>query len=89
MPLTSLFRTPSGQIVIAQWPNRPLWLAIGFWFLKHFPHPAIANLANIGLILSLTYWSYLEIRYGVNTWRRLLGTTVLLWQIWTVIQYII
>lgn len=61
-----IFRTQEGKIVIAQAPNISGALTIIFILLKWRPLAAITGL----------YWSYLEIRYGVNYFRRILGAAV-------------
>lgn len=61
-----IFRTQEGKIVIAQAPNISGVLTIIFILLTWRPLAAITGL----------YWSYLEIRYGVNHFRRILGAAV-------------
>ena len=69
----------SGEIVIAQWPNLPLWLfgitalvamltsgsSVGFW-------------TDIASRLFLTWWARDELLRGVNPFRRSLGAAVLI-----------
>lgn len=64
--LKNLFHDQEGRIVIAQAPNISGALTIIFILLKWRPLAAITGL----------YWSYLEIRYGVNYFRRILGFAV-------------
>lgn len=71
MKVSNFFKDKNGKVVIAQFPNWPLVLAIIFWILK-FP---------LGVIISLIYWSYLEIVSGVNTFRKTLGIIVLVLQL--------
>jgi len=78
---SSFFRDKEGQIVIGQSPNPPLWVAFFFFAASFVPIAIIHDVSQWGLILSLLYWSYLEIVYGVNTWRRVLGTVVGLYQV--------
>jgi len=69
----------TGRIVIAQWPNLPLWL---------FGIAALASLAAAGSIwgswagilarLSLAWWGGDELLRGVNPWRRSVGAAVLI-----------
>ncbi len=72
---TNFFRDAQGRIVIAQWPNYPLWIAIVCFFLTR-----LSIIGFWGLIISLLYWSFLEIVSGVNSWRRFLGFVVALSQ---------
>jgi len=58
----------------SQKPNTPSILAMSFWVLeKILSNPSLKSLAGIGFMISLGYWAYLEIFYGVNNFRRLLG----------------
>ena len=68
----------SGRVVIAQWPNLPLWLfglaavvalmsagsTVGFW-------------ADMVSRIFLVWWAADELLRGVNPWRRCLGAAVL------------
>ncbi len=74
--ITNFFKDSQGRVVIGQWPNYPLWIAIVSFFLSRLPVPILQPIGFWGLIISLLYWSYLEIVYGVNTWRRFLGLVV-------------
>ena len=64
--LKNLFHDQDGRVVIAQAPNISGGLTIIFILLKWRPLAAITGL----------YWSYLEIRYGVNDFRKVLGAVV-------------
>ena len=75
----NVFRTQDGKIVIAQAPNISGALTIMFILLKWRPLAAITGL----------YWSYLEIRYGVNLFRRILGGGVAVMIVSQVVQSII
>ena len=75
-----LFRSrDTGKIVLAQFPNVPLW---GFilamllrWTLPLDPHGRqVIGAVALGF---LTWWSLDEMVRGVNPWRRFLGATVL------------
>lgn len=77
--LRQFFTTSDGQIVIGQWPNWPLWLAIFFWVIQYLPVDQAQQISQWGMKFSLIYWAYLEIRYGVNSFRRLLGMIVMSW----------
>jgi hypothetical protein len=64
----NFFRTNEGKIIIAQAPNISGILTITFILLRWRPLAAVTGL----------YWSYLEIRYGVNYFRKILGSFVAL-----------
>lgn len=75
------FRTESGEIVIAQFPNWPLILwAIAVLLERIAPKdPAILpQILSVTGFLALAYWSWLEITAGVNPFRKGLGIVVLL-----------
>lgn len=73
------FTTKDGRLVIGQWPNWSLWLAIFFWMMQYLPVNQAQVVSLWGMRISLIYWAYLEIRFGVNGFRRLLGFIVLSW----------
>lgn len=74
-----LFRDDKGTIVIAQAPNWPLQLVVGFYLLKFVQIDGLISFSVWGGRISLLYWAYLEITQGVNGFRKLLGVTVLVW----------
>ena len=71
----------TGRIVIAQWPNLPLWLFLGIsvarWLLD--PQGAPGTGLRIAAGAALAWWAADEILRGVNPWRRLLGVLALAW----------
>jgi len=75
------FKDNKGRVVIVQWPNTPLWVAIAFYILTRISIPLLNQIGSWGLIISLLYWSYLEIVYGVNSWRRFLGLAIAISQL--------
>lgn len=86
---TNFFRDAQGRIVIAQWPNYPLWIAIVCFILTRLSIPVLHDIGFWGLIISLLYWSYLEIVSGVNTWRRFLGVVVALSQLLKLLRLLV
>jgi len=87
--LSNFFKDNKGRVVIVQWPNTPLWIAIAFFVLTLLPFPITGQIGSWGLTISLLYWSYLEIIYGVNSWRKLLGLAVATSQLLTALFAII
>lgn len=78
--LGSCFKDSQGRIVLAQFPNWPLWLAIFFWVAQRFLLPIeVQPWFQIGFVASLLVWAVWEILDGVNCWRRLLGLFVTGW----------
>ena len=72
----------TGDITIAQFPNWPLWGVGATWLLALGAEPdsaveTTAVWARVGLWL---YWGADELIRGVNPWRRVLGSAVLIWQ---------
>jgi hypothetical protein len=61
----------TGRLVVAQWPNIPLWVWI------------VASLLRWHLVATaaLVVWAVLEVAKGVNPFRRGLGALVLLAQL--------
>ncbi len=80
--LRPLFLTKEGRIVIGQPPNGPVLVATGLSVLaflaRHTIHGAPALWLSRAAALAWIYWSALEVTTGVNPFRRLLGTVVLL-----------
>lgn len=75
-----IFRNPStGDIVIAQVPNLPLWifLATTAVRLALHPHGAAGTAVSIVGGLALLWWSIGEIGWGASLFRRILGGVVL------------
>lgn len=81
---TRFFRDAEGRIVIAQFPNWPLWAWLGATLFEH----TLAS--GDGLVLvrlisfaAIVYWAYLEIVSGVNPFRKCLGWFVLLFVLYS------
>jgi hypothetical protein len=69
----------TGRIVVAQWPNLPLWLFIGGEAARLVLHSPSWFVTALGVFagLALAWWAVDEVLRGVNPWRRLLGLVVL------------
>lgn len=73
------FRDGQGQVVIAQWPNWPLWTWAGASALEWMAPPGpLAALCGLVSFAAIVYWAGLEMFAGVNYFRRLLGLAVLI-----------
>lgn len=71
------FRDSEGNIVIAQWPNLPLIVAIASSLLTLvFDSGNLYQLADAIAFGSWFTWGWLEIFDGVNYFRRALGLVV-------------
>ena len=81
----------TGAIVIAQWPNLPLWLfavaSLLAWAIEAAA-PAAPDWLGLGLralaAVSLAWWGLDEAVRGVNPWRRCLGAAALLFLVWSI-----
>lgn len=71
-----LFRDrETGEIVIAQFPNLPLWIflgtVVGRWLVPE--DSGAFTVLRIVALAALGWWAVDEVVRGVNPWRRLLG----------------
>jgi hypothetical protein len=74
----NLFYDKDGNLVLGQAPNLPAYIAFAAWILKTWlpagwPH----ILANLIYFSAAMIWAILEIGWGVNWFRRLLGATIM------------
>ena len=75
-----LFRSrETGRITIAQLPNAPLLVFLVAAGIRWLFHPAGALGTVVGVIaaIALIAWAVDEVVRGVNPWRRILGSAVL------------
>lgn len=83
-----IWRDKHGKVIIWQFPNAALWVWAGFTTLSLLFSGIISDIlawiASAGLIV----WAFLEIFKGANYFRRLLGLTVLIYAVMTVIRSI-
>jgi hypothetical protein len=74
----NFFKDSSGNVVIIQCPNRPLFGWIVFTVLARIlPPGAWQQLAGALSFASLVYWAILEIAQGSSNFRRVLGIVIL------------
>ena len=73
----------TGRIVIAQWPNLPLWAFLVSAAVQRVFHfgGAVGSAISAISITALAVWAFLEIGWGVNPFRRLLGAAVLVGEV--------
>jgi hypothetical protein len=79
--LSRFFRNPeSGEVVVVQMPNIPLWVFLAATATRLVFHPngvlgtIVSALGTVGLVV----WALLEIARGESPFRRVLGAVVLL-----------
>lgn len=65
------------RFVIAQFPNRFLWAMMVAWPISYFTTGYWSSLARAIFYAAAVVWAYEEIVHGVNWFRKLLGTTVM------------
>jgi hypothetical protein len=70
----------TGDVVVVQMPNLPLWLFLAATATRLLfrPHGSAGTLVSIVGTLSLVVWAGLEIARGESAFRRVLGWVVLL-----------
>lgn len=66
------------RFVIAQFPNKWLWIMIITWPMGHFVPGQYGVLAKTVFYVTAVIWSYEEIVNGVNWFRNLLGLAVIM-----------
>jgi hypothetical protein len=86
--MLDFFKDKQGNYVIGQWPNKPLLVALGLNALQYYPNTIAQNISHWGVSIVLIYWAYLEIASGVNSWRKLLGSIVMLSSITNLLRLI-
>ncbi len=79
--IDKIFRGKDGKIVIGQFPNPPLFVALGFMIISKLIEKPWSQYFSILVSVALVYWSYLELFKGDSLWRRFLGVAVGLWSI--------
>ena len=85
-----LFLDKNGHFVVAQFPNVPITIWLATVILNRFvqAQPANTVLSIVGTA-SLTVWALLEIYSGVNLFRKLLGSAVLLYIVYSLAKLVI
>lgn len=73
----------TGRIVVAQFPNWPLWGIAVAWVVGRLAAEGswVADLAAATTTGLWLFWGADELVRGVNPWRRLLGIGVITWQL--------
>ena len=79
-----LFRNRlTGQITVAQAPNAALLVVFLAWAVRGIFHPTGAVGTALAAVQAgaLLFWAGDEVLRGVNPWRRMLGASVLAWEL--------
>lgn len=77
-PIQWLFEDrKTGHLVLWQWPNIPLWIWIATAIVGRFLSGGAATVVGVIGSVALAVWAVLEIGWGVNPFRRILGGIVL------------
>ena len=77
-------RNPAtGDVVVAQWPNVPLWVFLAAVIVRRLFHPQGALGAAVSAVgtAALLVWAGLEVVRGDSPFRRVLGVVVLVWTV--------
>ncbi len=72
-----LFLTKDGKVVIGQFPNAPLIAALAADIVSYATSGPIHALASRTAQVCFAIWAGLEIGWGVNPFRRILGAIAL------------
>jgi len=75
-PFEWLFRNRhTGSITVAQVPNLPMWIFLAAVLVRWTvpTDSAFGDWIEGIALASLSWWSFSEVRWGVNPWRRVLG----------------
>ncbi len=72
-----LFVSKQGQVVFAQFPNAPLWAGLGADVVAFASKGQMHRVANGISQTAFVIWALMEIVWGVNPFRRILGSVVL------------
>ena len=79
-PFSRFFRNPdTGDVVVFQMPNTPLWVFMGAAaaHLLFSPHGTVGTATSIVGTASLSGWAALEVARGDSPFRRVLGGAAL------------
>ena len=71
-----IFKTSNGERVIVQKPNLPIIAAGISWVIKHVTSGELSAVFSTLTTALLMYWALLELFWGVNLYRRILGAVV-------------
>ena len=69
----------TGAITIAQFPNRPLWIAFAGLVVDWFIGGMVGRIAGWVATVAIAWWAGEELARGVNPWRRVLGLAGVGW----------
>jgi hypothetical protein len=72
-----LFVTKDDEVVIAQFPNAPLIIALVADGVAYASQGQVHLISNRIAQIAFVVWSVMEIGWGVNPFRRILGAVVL------------
>ena len=73
------FRDKDGHIVIGQFPNAPLFVALFAYLVNMLSTTWVFTVSEVVFVGAIVWWGVLEIWHGDSRFRRVLGALVLLW----------
>ena len=74
----NIFETKDGERVIAQRPNPPIIAAFAAAILARLTNGELSDFISVVASVLFIIWGLMEVFYGVNTWRRMLGVAVII-----------
>ena len=74
----NIFETKDGKRVIAQRPNAPIIAAFGAAVGARIVEGSLGDFLSVLASTLFLIWGLIEILWGVNTWRRILGSAVVI-----------
>ncbi len=83
-----LFRDrSSNKIVVAQFPNTSLWIALSLLTLDMIFRPTgtAGAMTSVMVAAAFLWWALDEALRGVNPWRRFLGVAVICLTLWSLV----
>ncbi len=78
-----VFRTRSGEVVLAEVPNAPLVVAMVAFLLRLFTSGSTSRFFDLIFFGAIFTWGWLELTSGVSIFRRVLGGVIMLGVVWT------
>lgn len=76
-----------GHIVIWQFPNAPLFIAMAAYLVRIFSSTWMLYASDIVFVLAIGWWAFREITAGDSRFRRVFGVLVLIWVIWSHLKF--
>ncbi len=76
--MQNLFKDKDGRVVLFQKPNVPIIVWAISMVITRLSHGTVQARFQLLAFIALATWAVMEMLWGVNTFRRILGAVVLL-----------